>query len=807
MSRDPSRGSYAASLSRVRSTDHDLVGGKAAGLGALIGHGFPVPEGFVVTTAAYRDFLRAAGLSGLPPAELYARIPSTQFDERVAAQVRAAYADLGRPTVAVRSSATAEDLADASFAGQYETYLEVSGEESVIAAVRNCWASLWSPRAVAYREECDRSGDDLAIAVVVQRMVDAEWAGVMFTVDPVTGDRGHLVIEAVRGLGESLVSGTATGERRVVNKRSHRPVGRARRLPEQRTLVRLGIEVERVLGGPQDIEWAYVRGDYHLLQARPLTALPEESTQRGRSRGGPQWEMALDHMPYPPFPIDVDLIVRPTAGVILDGLRFAGLTGARVDEVIVEIDDGVVQVWPPRLRLGARALVGIPESAPSVRRALRTRPADYRDWVEMTLMPLVNGIDQEDLTELGDVDLLHRIDRLLTTTGRKLPERFGAMPRGWIAEAVARRLLRLIVGPAQATRLYDDLTAAVPGVTTESNAALTELARQVRETPGLRAVYLSNQPNEVHDRLSALPEGRDLLDRIDAYLGKYGFRELSIFSLGIAPLREQPDVLHCLIAGLAASDPRPTQDDPHARAAAARGELRRGGPCARLLHRPILRLIDSARTVIAFREDTHYQLVMVLAVARRVLLELGRRLVDRGGLDHADDAAYLMRDEVTLAPEAMKAVVERRREARRQALDGYTIIPAELLGRRGREDKVVGIPASRGVAVGVVRIIGGEADFGKLRTGEIMVCPFTNPTWTPLFSIAAAVVVDTGGMASHAAIVARERGIPAIMATGNGTIALHDGQRVVVNADDGAVTVVSESPGEPTAAVPTPTRD
>lgn len=227
------------------ATDPDLVGGKAAGLAALIAHGFPVPPGFVVTTAAYRDSEGAAGLSRLPPEQKHRQVAQLEMEAEIVEEIRAAYAALGSPAVAVRSSGTSEDLADVSFAGQHDTYLGITGEDALIAAVRDCWASLWTPRAVSYRERSGHADDDLALAVVVQQMVDAEKAGVMFTVDPVTGDRRHLLVESVDGLGEALVSGEETGERRTIAKRTLRQIDGAPALPRQRSLARLGRAVEK----------------------------------------------------------------------------------------------------------------------------------------------------------------------------------------------------------------------------------------------------------------------------------------------------------------------------------------------------------------------------------------------------------------------------------------------------------------------------------------------------------------------------------------------------------------------------------
>lgn len=788
------------------AADHDLVGGKASGLGALIDHGFPVPPGFVVTTAAYRDSVTASGLSHLLPEEKHRRIAQMEMDEGLADEIRAAYAALGSPAVAVRSSGTSEDLADLSFAGQHDTYLGITGEDALIAAVRDCWASLWTPRAVSYRERSGHVDDDLALAVVVQQMVDAEKAGVMFTVDPITGDRRHLLVESVDGLGESLVSGEETGERRTIAKRTLRQVDGAPALPRQRSLVRLGKAVEKAFDSPQDIEWTYTPQGYQLVQARPLTAVPPEPAKTSRGRGrGPDWEMAMDHMPYPPFPIDQDLLVRPVFAAILRALRSAGLSTLHPEDVLTEIDDGVAQIRPPALRPRLRAVLGVPRAIPAVLRNLCAPVAGYREWVTAELLPLVERIDREDASRLEDSDLLGRMDMLLSAIGGRLFSRFALLPRGAIAEALALRGLQRTAGPDEARRLLDDLLTAVPCVTTRSNTALAEIAATVRRSPALRTIYLESSTGEVPSRLRASEEGRELEARIEEFLASYGFREMSIFSLGVAPLRERPDVVHAMLAGLIADHPDSERSETEDRAAAARAELERfDSPTARLLRGPILALVGVSRSTIAFREDSHFQLVMVLAVARRVLLELGRRAAARGGLDSAEDVAYLRRTELDLPPQEMRTLVEHRRAARERSLDEYTIIPAELVRRRGREDAVIGATASRGIAIGTVRIIRGEDDFAALRRGEIMVCPYTNPTWTPLFDLAAAVVVDTGGVASHAAIVARERGIPAVMGTGNGTKALSDGQRVVVDADEGTVTPVPTTSVEEPGAIPSP---
>lgn len=786
---------YTLPLPRVGPREIALVGGKGAGLGALINAGFPVPGGFVVTTAAYRDFLDATGLAGRPAAELHERIPQVPVPERVAAAVLAAYAGIGGP-VAVRSSGTAEDLADASFAGQHDTYLGVDGGQAVLDAVRDCWASLWTLRAVAYRERQGWDESELALAVVVQEMVDAEWAGVLFTADPVSGRRDHVVVEAVRGLGEDLVSGTVSGEHVVLDKATARRVSGAASVPDTDELVRLGREVEIAFGCPQDIEWTRAAGRLQLVQARPLTALPTEQpaepAPRARTRARRDYGMAADHMPFPPFPMDLSLFLRPAIHAIIEALRAAGLATPTLDQTLVEIDDGVIQIVPPqRLRLTARALTGLPRALPPLVRLLRTSTVAWRARSEATLVALCRQVDATELGELSDTELLGQIDALTGTVGSLMPSRFGAVPRGALAGVVAGRLLAAVVGPERADRLHTGLMSAIPCVTTAANATIDRIAATVRANPELRRAYREEAPTRVAERLRETDEGRALLADVEDYLRDFGFREMSIFTVGLPPLRETPEVAHGLIKGLAQGPP--ARSDGPTRFERARAELRAvRGLRARLLIPVIRRLLVAARTSAGFREDSHYQMVMTLAVARRVLLELGARFTERDVLDVAEDIAYLERDEVTaLPPAAVRDVVATRKAARRAALPGYTIVPARLQAQPdGR--RVRGTPASRGTATGPVRVVHDESEFASLQGGEVLVCPYTNPTWTPLFSLAAAVVVDAGGAASHAAIVAREHGIPAVMGTVHGTRVLSDGQRVVVDGGAGTVELAGD---------------
>ncbi|MEQ4208954.1 PEP/pyruvate-binding domain-containing protein [Actinopolymorpha sp. B9G3] len=827
---------YVRRLDSADTCDVTLAGGKGAGLAELIRAGFPVPAGFVVTTNAYTDFLGAnalasSELAGSHADQLRDRISTGPVPGAIADAIRDAYRELGSGPVAVRSSGTAEDLADASFAGQHDTYLDVTGEESVLTAVRDCWASLWTPRAVAYRAQNGWDERGLALAVVVQTMVDAEWAGVTFTANPVSGRRDRLVIEAVRGLGEALVSGEATGHHLEVDKGTGQLVDSAESPPSPLPpglldeLVKLGTRVEEAFGRPQDIEWAYAEERCALVQARPLTALPDapdaggesEGPPRRQSRGpqpaadqrdrkgrwgsrrrrrGPDYQIAADHVPYPPFPMDLGLSLRPAVGAILDGLRSAGFTTPDVDDVLVEIDDGVVQVVPPRIRPTARALIRTPAALPKLIAALRVRPTDWLARCHATLVPLVERIEAEDLTALSDRELLDRVRELRQVQGELVLTRFSSIVP-WVlpADRVLATVLRLAVGRGRSEQLHTDLLSGIPSVTRAASQELDRLAATIHRSPDLSRTYAETPAEDVPERLRETEPGRALLDEIDAYLRRFGFRQIAQPLAGFPPLRETPAAVHGMLKGHAPAmaDRRPTvataQDDA-ARAGRARADLAGGKVRTRVFGPLALKLTDAVRTGTSVREDSHFHLFMVACAAiRRVLLDLGRRYVERGLLTDARDIFYLELDEVTTPQDVqVGAAVARRKAAREAALATYTVVPAELLGSpTPAAGAIHGTPASRGTVVGPVRIIRDETDFGRLAPGDVLVCRYTNPAWTPLFSLASAVVTDAGGAASHAAIVAREYGIPAVMGTGDATRVLTDGQLVRVDGDNGTV--------------------
>jgi phosphohistidine swiveling domain-containing protein len=746
-------------LADVGRDDLATAGGKGANLGELVRAGVRVPPGFVVTTDAHAA---AAGDGPVPP--------------DVAEAIRSAYADLGRGPVAVRSSATAEDLPGAAFAGQQDTYLDIEGEADLLDAVRRCWASLWSERAVAYRERRGIGQAGVRMAVVVQRMVPAEVAGVAFTANPVTGARTEVVVDAGLGLGEAVVSGTVTADHLVVDRRAEGspelsgPALSRLGAAGVADLVAVAQRIERHFGRPQDIEWAYADRTLWIVQARPMTALPPPPLPLNRLQRI-YTSMFAELMPIRPYPLDVTTWTSRGHGRILVRMA-AELPGLRVDltQMLPEVDGVVDRLEAVRFR-PTRRTPGTPLRM--LRAAARFPVGQWtRDPRFAAFERDVAELRAVDVTRLGWADLLNRPERALATLDRFVDLRIDYLPS--VALSIVRlRVLLTILGLGAA---YGGLVRGLHTRTEDANRALRALA----------------------ERVAAEGRSAGVQAALEQYLAEFGHREISSAFLASQPTwGEDPDlVLEAAEAVL--GRPGPPRSAPDEALARVLGRQR-----VRLLHLGprIVAAATAARQGLAFREDTHFHVVGLLPIVRGALLEAGGRLARARVLDHPGDIWHLRWPEVTgiadpeqLAPEdraRLRAAVADR-SARREAYGGAPLIsPASLRPRGDRAGALlVGHPASAGQASGPVRVVRGPEDFGRLRPGEILVCPFTNPAWTPLFEIAAAAVVDTGSVGSHAAITAREYGIPAVMGTGTGTAVLVDGQLVEVDGSAGTVRAV-----------------
>ncbi|MGP3965408.1 PEP/pyruvate-binding domain-containing protein [Nonomuraea sp. 3N208] len=765
-----------APLSAFGRGDLAMAGGKGANLGELVRNGFPVPDGFVVTTHAY-DLVA----EGRTTADMPDELRRTILD---------AYAELGGGPVAVRSSATAEDLPGAAFAGQQDTYLNVVGEEPLLDAVRRCWGSLWTERAVAYRA---RLGiEDVSMAVVVQSMVEADTAGVMFTANPVSGERTQLVIDASSGLGEAVVSGLVTPDHYVVGAEGdieftpgRREVvirGKAgggvtretgvtgERLPDGvvRELAALGRRVAGHFGRPQDIEWAHAGGRVHLLQARPMTALPPPPVGRLNPIQRRLAGVLTEYLPVRPYPIDMSTWI-PYGPAGLMG-KVTGAFGLRRGfEGFLREEDGVVYAFVPPMPHPTLGVLAAP-----FRVMAKARRYDPARWTEdrrfLDYLADVRRLAARDLAAMPWPELIRVPRQALALVAPVADLRIDYLPGTGLA------LLRLLVAVKllRRGRLFGGLLFGAVTRTMQANQALARLAELAGRTGAL----------------DADPPPAEFQAAFQEFMAEYGHREtLSPILVTPPSWADDPETVRGLIRVLAA--------EPSERKAA-------DDAMKRLLDHPLLRnprrrarmkrWVAAARAGVAFREDSHFYFTMPQPILRRSLVELGRRLRDKGVLDQPEDVFHLRLEELesfqdTAEDRERLREVARARAVKREELAGTRLIdPAAVFPARQSGDALLtGSPASGGVVTGPVKVIREPSEFGKLDAGDVLVCPYTNPSWTPLFQRAAAVVVDSGGAASHAAIVAREYGIPAVMGTGTGTSVLEDGRLVTVNGDTGTV--------------------
>ncbi|REJ06489.1 phosphoenolpyruvate synthase [Microbacterium bovistercoris] len=797
-----------------------VVGGKGANLGEMLRAGLPVPGGFVVTTEAYAQAAESVGLAArvrdAEPSELRRMLAGAPIPQELRDAVADAYAKLGPDVaVAVRSSATAEDLPGAAFAGQQDTYLNVVGVDDVLDAVRRCWASLWTDRAVSYRRERRVDPGGVRIAVVVQQLVDADVAGVMFSADPVSGRRDRIVVDAAAGLGEAVVSGMVTPEHYELDEdgalqkwtpgradvvirtdagggiRHDTAAQTGGRLLSASQLAKLAGYARAAVthfGRPQDMEWAIADGTVHILQARPMTALPPEPRRLNR-RERVQSMIFSEYLPVRPYPMDVTTwLGRGPADMMRQITVYFGIRGAFTDYLIEE--DGVVTGFvPPHMRPGPAILL---TPFKVIRKALRFHPEDAPH--DPRLARLLAGADELDALPLPDLswrDLLRVPERALALMDLSRDMRIDYLP----GTAIAVIRLGVVTTLLGRRELLAELTGGAPTRTAASERALADMAEMVRADAVLRELFASKTPAEVVSELDRFPEFSSALD---AFCHEFGRKETASPLLVSPPtLAESPDVIIGMVAGFVDNPP---QDDRRSRSDDA---------LARLLRHPLLRpkwlqravrhWVRAAQAGVAYREDSHFHFTASLPALRRALLEIGRRMQDAGVLDDSFDVFHLRWDEVAGNHDVAtmnQATVERlrglvvARAARRAELAGIPVVDVRDVFRRGNEgDAVVsGAPAGGGTATGPVRVIREAADFHRLQQGDVLVCPYTNPAWTPLFLRAAAVVVDTGSIASHAAIVAREYGLPAVMGTGDGTAVLVDGETVTVDGTTGRVT-------------------
>ena len=828
------------------------IGGKGQSLARLASAGLPVPNGFHVTTAAYNDFVARHHLEDSIEAQLATITESAdevpddvastiaalftdhEIQPEIATGVLQAYHKLGSLTVAVRSSATAEDLPDASFAGQQESFLNVSGNDQLLDAVRRCWASLWTARAITYRRRHHIPADEVSLAVVVQVIVAADASGIVFTADPVTGDDTLIEINAAWGLGEAVVGGQVTPDTITVDRASGRimltlinvktimtgladdgtvtlPVPKDRQATPALTesqaarLADLAIMVEDLFKDPMDIEWCREGDQLYILQARPITtALHPDPWNDSRSGDflwtntnvgeaipdvmtPATWSMvqvfltdAMATASIPPYVgygriggriyLNLSVLMTLSAAVGVSEKRYRSLT----EEVFGRLPDDL-EIPPVRvhrldviravLPMGLHVLGEARRDVKVLDAYLAEHPARC-DRRRAEIAAVASPVELADLW----VDLLnpefHRVSWMLSAATRSSGASF----------ITTRKRLQRLVGDAAA------------------NALTAGLGAQAGQLASLGLL----------DGLEQLAAGET--DR-DTFNRRYGHRGPHEFEISLPRPGEDPDWIDKQLTERAESTTsyRDLLRAQEQRRSEAWAELEARHPVqAQILHHQLHGWAKISRD----RERARSEVIRYFWVLRAYALRAG----ELTGL--GDDIFFLDKAEIirvlqgeTFSPKLIKQ--------RRTAYQAYSVMPpypalirgtfnpyvwaadpkrrSDLFVEGGRDEADVavrGFPGSAGVVEASVRVISDAADGAVLQSGEVLVTTITNVGWTPLFPRAAAVITDVGAPLSHAAIVARELGIPAVVGCGNATMRLRTGDLVRVDGTAGTVEVL-----------------
>ena len=828
------------------ATQLELSGGKGANLAILTQRGFPVPRGFILTAAVYTEFIAGADgwlrrVAALPlhdaaalraaSASLQAELSHLPLPQPAAAAIAQQLGGFAQGTaVSVRSSSTMEDLAGAAFAGQHETFLNVVGVADVLERVRACYASLWADRAIAYRQQQGFDHAQAAMAVVIQQMVPSEAAGVGFSINPVNGQLGEMLINSNFGLGESVVSGDGEIDQWMIDKTT-RTVCTAHIGSKSRQIVSaaagtreidvceadalrpslsdaqlaeladLLVRVEASYAFPQDIEWAFADGNLWLLQSRPITTIP------------PCWtrDESAERFPNVITPLTWDFVDSGFhrslnySFKLLDFPHFSGKWFVMFDHYIYG-NQNAVELYARRAPISVSSLDQLRAAIPQLRRQF--------SWVQQLPVVWMRDLDHylitlgryqaEALADKTPVELWRHV-LALNEHGAQyfLPNIAISIAQSTIYRTL-HGLLQLAVGAADAAQLFDHLMAWCETKTGQINKELFELALLARQDQRLIDELAGMTSRELIQR-GTLAGYADFNTRFERFLRDHGHREVD-FDAYAATWGEAPwivlDNLRLILQ--TPMDQAPADKERELKIRSQQAEVALFEKLPGDLHFFFHELLRLARSYTSLDDLEHYQTTRLTPVLRRGLRALGESLVQQGALDEALDIFFAHQEQIELAlsagtPDSCADFAAQVRQQKTAYLADKARRPEWILGRsEAATDDVLaaagsiltGLAGSPGVAEGPVFLVLTPEDFANFPKGAVLVARTTNPTWTPLFYSAAAVVTESGGPLSHGAVTAREMRIPAVMSVRESLTRLHNGQRVRVDGASGRVVLL-----------------
>ncbi|MGM0867417.1 MAG: phosphoenolpyruvate synthase [Bacillota bacterium] len=869
-------------LNQLDRTHLLYAGGKGANLGELSKAGFPVPGGFCITTSAYQEFISGSSemnslfeeLNTLNPADLNqlrdvsqrirTHISQLETPKPLQEEILDAWNQVGKDfAYAVRSSATAEDLPTASFAGQQDTYLNIKGSDELLKHVQKCWASLFTDRAIAYRAKNGFDHRLVYLSVVVQRMVHPEISGILFTADPINGNRTVVTIDASFGLGEAIVSGMVSADlykvkaNQIIQKDIAEKKLAIYSLPEGGTitkelrkeeqtkqaltkeqifrLVSLGKQIEQHFISPQDIEFCIENEEIFVVQSRPITSLyplpaniPHEPLGVMFSFG--HFQMMTDAMKPLGISVIKTIFITEINHLLLEagsriyinlteGLRHKFLKKI-IPKFLINIDEAISRAVQEVIQrpefLATPAKLGTfqafrqfltPVLKEVAKNLLLRDPQLAKEEVEDYMQKRWEQV-RTDLQGIhGDkrIETVKKhLDTLVFDVFKKIIPKVVPFI---ITSALLKNFLNRWMGD---DRELHKLNQSLPGnVTSEMGLQIGDLADIVREFPEVEA-YLENTNDQTFfDGLSNLRGGEIFTKAFGDFIDKYGSRCPGEIDITNPRWYETPTALVAPLLG----HMRSVKSGEHrlkftnGEKAAQEAEQTilqhvKGNP---LKTRIMERLIKVFRHLGGLREHHKYLFTLIMAECKKAIIAEAEELVNKGVIKQVEDVYFFTLEEVIqLTKGEFNTDVDLLLENRKAEYEWHqTLPPPRVMTSEGEivvappktgsfpKGSLVGSPVSAGVAVGRARIV-LRPEEASLHEGEILVAPFTDPGWTPLFQSAKALVTEVGGLMTHGSVVAREYGIPAVVGIDDATKKIQDGQMIRVDGNQGFVEFLSK---------------
>lgn len=803
---------YTINLNQISKNDIEMVGGKGANLGELMQNKIPVPQGFVVTTTAYDEYLHSNGIDKIidkilleeksATAELIrSNISNGIFPDKMLEDIKKSYEDMkGVKRVAVRSSATAEDREDASFAGQQETYLNVQGIDNVLKRVKDCFASCFSERSIEYRKQAGYN--NVKAAVVVQEMVEAETAGVLFTENVLSGNINELLINSAYGLGEAVVSGTVNPDQYILDKNGrviNRQLGKKECKiiygekeiikvsvePKQqkewtlnedklRRLYEIGKNIEKIYGKPMDIEWAEKENKIYVVQARTITTI-NKSEPRVHERekiklskiAKKNLAFNLEHVPYAYYPLDfeVSMILAQEKQKLFNEM---GITLGESYEIN---ENGCVTLGNTKVKIN-KNIIHILKTIKNYTDIERNKEKGKTILNQCNLQ-----LNKYEQLEMKDKTLSEcaEIFRALLEIQRNIGYarfRYFIFP----AVIIGKKLKKYLKGEENFNEydLLSDLSYRTWKINQDIKKIADELKYEINDEHKIKSLSLEQLSNSGKEKIAN-------------FLKKHGYKSnynCYPFS-GISWNENKKEFLQLLKAAMNNTG----VDKANKKYESVINTLKKN---AGNRQKEVIYKAEYYRECHVYREESQYMWEKCYAILRRVLNEVSVKLQIQ-----KESLWFLMFSELLLVCERGSISNEeikkiKTRKAHRYETENYwQELGALVIESGSKENVIIGVNGSSGGVSGHACVVLGKEDFSKLKKGDILICNCTSPEWTPLFSIASAVVSDTGGALSHAAIVAREYGIPAVLGTGNATLRIHDGDKIYVDGTKGKVMLLN----------------